>query len=545
MNGADVVAEVLKKEGVDLITCFPQSEIIDTVAAQGIRPVMARTERVALHMADGYSRVSDGRQLGVCTVQMGPGSENAFGAIAQAYGDSTPILYLPTGYPRAELSVAPNFEASANLGRVTKWAATVNLIERIPQMMQHAFTQLRNGRPSPVMLEMPVDILNEETNQTASGYIPPRRSSPHPDPTDLQEVLDALLAAQSPVIFAGQGVFYAQACAELRSFAELVQVPVVTTLNAKSAFPENHPLALGTGALGRPDTVRHFLDKADLVVGIGTSFTRSAYITPVPEGKTIAQITNTESDVSKDYCVSYGAIGDAKAALIQMIDSAKARLGEGGRAGNGVAAEVASVRAAYMKKWMPLLTSDEEPINPYRVIWELMHVLDRDRSVVTHDAGSPRDQMTAFFEATVPHGYIGWGKTTQLGTGMALAMGAKLARPDWTCVNVMGDAAFGMVGMDFETAVRNDIPILTVILNNSVMGGYAGYLPVATEKYEINRLSGDYAKVAEGLGGYAERVEKVADLKAALGRGVEQTRAGRPSLIEVRTSEEKRFAKDA
>jgi acetolactate synthase-1/2/3 large subunit len=162
---------------------------------------------------------------------------------------------------------------------------------------------------------------------------------------------------------------------------------------------------------------------------------------------------------------------------------------------------------------------------------------------VTHDAGSPRDQMVPFYEATHPHGYIGWGKTTHLGLGLGLAMGAKLARPDRLCVNVMGDAAFGMTGMDFETAVRCELPILTVVLKNSVMGGYTGYLPIASEKHRINELGGDYAGVAQALGGYSEQVEKCADLKPALARCIAQVDAGRPALLQVITKEEKRFAK--
>ncbi len=539
MKGSDVIATILEKEGVEHLTCFPHSEIIDAAAARGIRPILARTERMAVHMADGFSRMNDGRRVGVVTVQCGPGSENAFGAIAQAYGDASPILHLPTGYPRHQLGVAPNFEAGPNLRHVTKWSETINDVSRIPQMMQHAFALLRNGKPGPVALETPGDILNEECGDLAAGYTPQRRSAPQGDPRDVAEAVDALLAAEAPVILAGQGTLQAKAWDELRELAELLQIPVMTTLNGKSAFPEDHALALGTGALSRPATVDHFLAKADLVLGVGTSFTRSDYITPIPDGKTLVQITNTEADVSKDYPISLGAIGDAKAALGQMIAEVRGRLDNEGRGGGeAVAQEVAAVRAAFMAEWMPRLTSEEEPISPYRVVWDLMGAVDRRKTVVAHDAGNPRDQFVPFFEALVPHGYMGWGKTTQLGTSMGLMMGAKLARPDWLAVNVMGDAAFGMVGMDFETAVRCRIPILTIVMNNSLMGGYTHHLPVASERYEIHRLSGDYRGVAEALGGYAERVERVAELKPAILRAVEEVQAGRPALLEVITREE-------
>ena len=132
-----------------------------------------------------------------------------------------------------------------------------------------------------------------------------------------------------------------------------------------------------------------------------------------------------------------------------------------------------------MERWLPRLTEDAAPLSPYRVVWELMQVVDRERTVVTHDAGHPRDQIVPFYETIVPRGYLGWGKSTQLGTGLGLAMGARLARPDRLAVNVMGDAAFGMVGMDFETAVRSRLPILTIVLNNGLMGGYTEWMPEA------------------------------------------------------------------
>jgi acetolactate synthase-1/2/3 large subunit len=198
-----------------------------------------------------------------------------------------------------------------------------------------------------------------------------------------------------------------------------------------------------------------------------------------------------------------------------------------------------------MRAWMPRLTSDEVPINPYRVIWELMHAVDRRSTVVTHDAGNPRDQMLPFYEAVAPGTYLGWGKSTQLGTGLGLAMGAKLGRPDWLSVNVMGDAAFGMVGMDFETAVRNQIPILTVVLNNGRLGGYDHLLPISSERYRLRYMPGNrYSQAAEALGGYAERVEQPEALQPALKRCIQQAGSGRAALLEVITREDPTLPKE-
>jgi acetolactate synthase-1/2/3 large subunit len=177
-------------------------------------------------------------------------------------------------------------------------------------------------------------------------------------------------------------------------------------------------------------------------------------------------------------------------------------------------------------------------VSPYRVVWELMASVDRTRTVVRHDAGHPRDQVVPFYETLVPRGYLGWSKSTQLGTGLGLARGARLARPDWLSVNIMGDAAFGMVGMDIETAVRCRIPILTIVLNNGLMGGYGECMPRAVERYGAHRLGGDYAGVAAALGAHSEQVERPGDLRPAIGRCVAAVEAGRTALLEVRTHEE-------
>jgi acetolactate synthase-1/2/3 large subunit len=159
--------------------------------------------------------------------------------------------------------------------------------------------------------------------------------------------------------------------------------------------------------------------------------------------------------------------------------------------------------------------------------------------VVTHDSGNPLDQTTPFYEATTPRGYLGWGKSTQLGTGLGLAIGAKLARPDWLSVHIMGDAAFGMVGLDLESAVRLGIPTLTIVFNNGLMGGYSGYLPIASAKYQINRIGGNrYAAIARDLGVFAQKVTHAGDLRAVLERAIAATEAGRAALVEVITREE-------
>lgn len=541
ISGAEYIAGVLKEEGVKQIIGFPASELFDASAAFDIPPVIARTQRVAVNIAEGYARVTAGRELAVVTVQYGPGAESAFAGIAQAFNDGAPMLFLPTGYPRGSEAVTPNFESRRNFRHITKWCEAATRVGDLPKLMHSAISRVRNGPPAPVLLELPIDLLAEKLDARPADHRCPRRSVPQAADREVADLAQALITARNPVILAGQGILAASATQELVELAELLNIPVMTTPNGKSGFPEDHPLALGTAGRARPDTVDHFLERADVVLAIGTSLTRSYYILPVPEDKTILHVTLGEADLGKDYAIAQGVIGDAAAVLRQLtayiFDN---RLIRDDRP--QPAAEIAAVRAAFMDKWMPLLTSESTPISPYRVVWEIMQAIDPRNSIVTHDAGNPRDQFCPFYVASTPGSYIGWGKTTQLGSGLGFAMGAKLARPDATVVNLMGESAFGMVGIDFETAIRCNLPVLTIVLRNNVLGGYAKSMPVATEKYGANQMTGNYAPIAEALGGYGECVTEPANLRPALLRGLERVAAGQAALIEVVTHEEPRLA---
>ncbi len=544
MKGAAAVAHILQQEGVESLFCFPVNPVIDTAAQLGIRPIMARSERTVIGMADGYSRATNGRRIGVCAVQNGPGTENSFGGIAQAFSDSTPILFLPGGVPETRVGVKPNFEAVTSYQQVTKWVARINRPERIPDFMRSAFTYLRTGRLGPVALELPMDVLGAEVEESALTYWPVKGTRSMADPADVASAVQALLAAERPILHAGGGVLYAQAWDELRELAELLQAPVMTSLPGKSAFPEDHPLSLGSGGMAWPRAVTRFLEEADLIFGIGCSLSISSFATPIPRGKVAIQLTVDDRDLNKDYPLRYPLVGDAKLVLRQMIEEVQRKLGPEGRKGDDrVAKSVQAVKEEWLSEWMPKLTSDEAPINPYRVMWDVQQAVDPQNVVVTHDAGNPRDQMSPFWRALVPGSYIGWGKSTHLGYSLPLAMGAKVARPDKTVLHIMGDAAFGQSGMDLETAVRNRIGTITILMNNSCLGGYDKHLPNATRLYGTRFISGDYSKIAEGLGAYVEKIEKPQEIIPAVQRAVKVTADGRPALLEVITREEKQFSK--
>jgi thiamine pyrophosphate-dependent acetolactate synthase large subunit-like protein len=318
-------------------------------------------------------------------------------------------------------------------------------------------------------------------------------------------------------------------------------MPVMTTMEGKSAFPEDHELALGSASGVMSGPAFHFLEQAEVVFAVGTSLTKHGMAATLPPGKTIIHATNDERDLAKNYDVQYPVIGDAKLVLRQFIDACKDLLSQKSREA-GVAGEIAQVRERWLREWMPKLTSDEVPLNPYRVMWDFINTVDAAEAIVTHDSGSPRDQLMPFYRATAPRSYLGWGKSHALGTGLGLNMGAKLAAPDKFCVNFMGDAAFGMTGLDFETAVRNDIPITTIVLNNSAMAIERHALVSSHELYRVREIGGNYADMARAMGGYAERVESPAEIVPAIERARKQNEAGHAALLEFITSQEIDFS---
>ena len=538
MNGADVVAKILKQEGIDTLIAYPVNPIIEAAAKEDIRTLIVRQERPGIHMVDAMGRLTSGRKIGAFAWQWGPGAENAFGGVAQAYGDSVPMVILAGGHGRDQVNVPPNFNAAVAYRNITKSSEQVLLARTIPDAMRRAFSQARNGRPGPTLVEIPKDILAEEMPEPWS-YTPTFSTRVAPDPQSVKQAAQVLLGAKRPVLYVGQGVHYAQAWKEVRELAELLAIPVMTSIQGKSAFPENHPLALGSTGRVLPKQLHHFLHNSDVIFGVGCSFSKGLCCINVPKGKVIVHSTLDTLDLNKDVSVQYGLIGDAKLVLESLLaeirDFVKApRKEEFSR----VAQEIKTIKTEFLAQWMPKLTSQDAPLNPYRVIWDLMHTIDRDHAIVTHDAGNPRDQMTPFWESTTPLSYLGWGQTTHLGFGMGLAKGAKLIHPEKLCINVMGDAAIGMTGMDFETAVRERLPILTIVLNNFSMACEMPIMQTATEKYRSTDISGNYADMAKAFGGNGERVTQPAEIIPAIKRAIRKTEEGIPTLLEFITSKE-------
>lgn len=544
MDGVTAIAQILRREGVAFIGCVPYQPLLEAAAIAGIRPIIFRQESTGIHMVDGYSRITNGRKIGVFMMQNGPGAENGFGGVAQAYSESVPILLLPAGMARNRRGVHPNFYPTRSYETITKWCQEINLVERIPELMRRAFAKLRSGRLGPVLLEIPQDVAMGELKMESLDYTPPPRLRQAADPEAIAHAARVLLAAQQPIIHAGQGVLYAEATDELVQLAEFLQAPVMTTLPGKSAFPEHHPLAVGASGPSTTLGVHRYLMRADVVCGVGCSFTKTNFAVPIPAGKRLVHLTNDEDTINKDYRCEVPVLGDAQLALRQLLEALRTQSGGPRPVNMTLREDIRATKAAWLAKWMPKLTAAGKPINPYRVVWDLMHTVDLDRTIVTHESGSAREYMVPFWEARQPRSFIGWGKSTQLGYSLGLAMGAKMAAPEKLVINIMGDMAFSTVGLDIETAVRCGIPILTIVINNAMMSIYEDKrFPVALAKYNVKRLSGNFADVAKAMGAYSERITEPEDIVPALKRGIAAVEGGQATVLEFITGDEGEYSK--
>ena len=409
----------------------------------------------------------------------------------------------------------------------------------VSELMRRAFHNLRTGKPGPVLIELSgrltdVDIAGE------FDYAPSSRCAPGPiRPTCGRpcEIAAERVSARDPrrpgraLCRRNQGTGRARRAApgagsHHQHRQGCLPENIIRSRSARRLYP-------------RPKGVFHFLARADCVIGIGTSLTRNIWAPQVPSGKRIIHATNDPADINKEFPTEAAILGDAKLVLEALI----AEIGSRRRKDHNVATEVQAVKQEWLAEWMPELTSPEVPINQYRIVHELMMALPREDTIVTHDSGSPREQMVAFWECREPGGYLGWGKTTQLGHGLGLIMGAKLANPDKLCMNVMGDASIGMVGMDIETAVRNRIGILTIVFNNGVMAGEQNSMQAAVKRYNAADLGGNYSEVARALGAWSVRVSEPNLFRPALDQALEATRSRVPALIECVAKQNYRFSR--
>ena len=543
MNVAQAAAEIFKREGVEFLLAYPLNPLTESCAAAGIRPIIVRQERVGIHMADAISRMTSGEKVGVFACQAGPGVENAFGAVAQAWSEGVPLIFMPGAASRNQAWIRPGFNATLNFQHIVKQAEQINTPEMLVPALRRAFSMARNGRPGPVLIEVPGDMWNQEIKGEID-YKPTRRILSAPSAADVDAAAAKLIAAKRPLIYAGQGIHYAKAWPELKAVAELLESPVTTSLEGKSSFPETHALSLGSGGVAMPKAVFQHVQEADVIFGAGASFTATGFGIrfPTNSDKTFIHNTLDPMDVNKNIHTDFPLVGDSKLTLEMLHAAVKERIKKPRGLTADVHKRIREQNDPWMAEWNPRLTSESKPLSPYRVIWDLMQVADVANTIITHDAGSPRDELSPFWRSVTPLSYIGWGKSTQLGYGIGLAMGAKLAHPDKLCINMWGDAAIGMTGMDFETAVRNNIPILSILFNNYAMAMEFKVMAVSRAKYHSTDISGNYADWAKALGGYSERVTEPDQVVHALLKGIAATKEGKPALLEFITTQDKVYS---
>jgi acetolactate synthase-1/2/3 large subunit len=527
------LARILKAEGVPWVSCYPTSPVNNALGEEGVPILMMGEERFAVAVADAFSRVTQGKQIGVCTVMAGlnaAGIQMAYGAIAQAWEDSSPVLVIAEGVG-AGATRHTHFDMAGAFRSVTKWVGEIDRAELVPDYVRRAFTHLRSGRPGPVLLLIPRDL--GEYDPDEHPYTPVKGWRSGPDPDDVTAAVKALLDAKRPLLYVGEGVYYADATSELLQFAELAQVPVLTTLKAKGAFPEHHPLSVGV----RGSHAEHFLRTCDLLFGIGTSLfpNRFSHAIPDAEAKTIVQCNVDVLDLNRSYETRHAVVGDAKLTLKALIDELAKRTG-GPRKNPALLEEIRGAREAFLAKFRPLLASDETPINPYRVLGDLMKVLDPKNSFVTADSGNTRDQTSTVYEAHIPRGHLGWGNVSTLGFSLAGAIGAKLAFPNRQVVNITGDAGVCYMMGNFEAVARYGLGITTVHINN---GGYSGYGPGfwggGHDPYTWKVSDHGHAcmsSMARAVGFHAEDVDKPSEVRPALERALDANAKGRPAYVE-------------
>ena len=528
------LARILKQEGIEWVSTFPVCQVNNALGREGVPLVMMRDDRYAVAVADATSRISGGARIGVCTFQGGvnaAGLQVAFAGMAQAFEDGSPVLCITDGIP-AGATENSQFDVTAALKTVSKWYGHLDKPGRLPEFMRRAFTMLRTGRPGPVVIAIPDS--HAQYDETADPYIPVKGSKFAPDPADVAAAVELLLKAEKPLIYAGEGVIYAGASAELKEFVELANTPVISTLKAKGAFPEDHPLFVGV----RGDQVNHYLDECDLLFAVGSSLSpgRFSHSIPGAVNKTIVHCTIDELHVNKTYPTAQAVIGDAKFALQALTAELSAKTSSNGRPAGNVAAEVKSVRDSAMVKYREAMASTEKPINPYKVYAGLMEALDPHKSFVTHESGNTRDQLSTVYDTLVPRAFLGWGNVSSLGFSFAATIAAKLSFPEKQCVAVTGEAGLGYMLGQLEVALRQKIGITVVHVSN---GGFAGYGPgfwgdghdPFTHKV-LGYDEVDMSKVIGEMGYHTERVTEASDVVLALQRAFSANESGQPAYIE-------------
>lgn len=529
------IVRILKQEGIEWVSTFPVCRVNNALGKEGVPMVMMRDDRYAVALADAFSRITAGQRIGVCTFQGGvnaAGMQYAYAGMAQAFEDGTPVLCITDGVPIGG-SENSQYDVVSAMKTVSKWFGYIDKPERVPEFMRRAFTMLRSGSPGPVILAVPDPTALYD--ELADPYVPVKGWKTAPDPSDVKSAVDVIRQAQSPLIYAGEGVVYGQASEELVEFAELANAPVVSTLKGKGVFPESHPLFVGV----RGDHVTKYLTESDVIFAVGSSLSPGRFSHGIPNAvsKTIVHCNINELHVNKAYPTEHAVIGDSKFVLRALIDEIKSSgkpIADSDK--SKVHEEVKSAKDSGLAQYNEVMVSNETPINPYRVYGDLMKSLDPKKSFVTHESGNTRDQLSTVYQTEITRGFLGWGNVSTLGFGLAGALASKLAHPDRSAVVVTGEAGLGYMLGNLEVPLREKLGITVVHISN---GGFAGYGPgfwgPGHDPFTHSVLGYDevdMSKVIGQLGFHSERIDDPNEIIPAMKRALEANESGKPAYIE-------------
>jgi len=536
-TAADLVVECLVAEGVEVVAGVPGTtimDVIDSLARQDrIRFVATRHEQVAGFLADGLSR--SGRSLGVALVSRGPGAANVSIAVQNAYDESAPFLVLVGQVPDgiAERRAFEEMDVVATFRPMTKWTVEVRHPERIPELLQRAVRTAVSGRPGPVVVSLPMDVLQAEVPD-AVRPAPRRRSHPPaPAPAAVDEAVALLSSAERPVLVLGGGAgTRAGAYLEL---AERLSAPVVTTWMRQSAVPHDHPAYLGALGYGAHDVTEQAVREADVVVAMGCRFSEftTKRWTLLSADSRLVHVDIDATELGRVYVPEVGITSDARLAA----EAFAARLPSGGRAGAaGRRRRLQKLRKKFDRVSSlgarELLADDPgDGVSSMSAVQVLQDLTERDDILLLQDAPSFAAWTHRHLRLTRP-GTLYASAGGAMAWGLPAAMGLALGRPDRRVVSVSGDGSFWMVAQDFETCVREDIRLVNIVMNNYSYGNTrdrqratfgARYLGVFYD-------NPDFAEFARSLGGFGVRVEKDADLAVAVAEALAQDR---PAIIDV------------
>ena len=555
MNGADIIVDHLTKQKVPYlfglcghgITGFMDAAF---KAQNRIRTISTHHEQTAGHMADAYYKVR-GEPVATFT-SCGPGSANLVVALAAAMMDSSAFLAITGNVPTGQFNRGPFQETGRHfqgdfpsvIRPYVKRSYQPTRADMVQLAVTQAWDQLTAGRPGPVNLDVPLNVFVEEAAVTPYAASRPVINGAPGNPKELSAALDLLLKAERPVIIAGQGVILGHACDALAAFAELTNIPVVTSPNGKGAIPDRHRLAFGAigrnGAYAANDATRN----ADVILALGFSFDDRAtsawldgYTLSIPPSKLI-QIDIDPTEIGRNYPTEFGILGDAKASLELMQEMAQARIA-GRRAGGAWIDRLEKGRAVWREYQSGLAASDQMPLRPERLMAALARAVPED-AVVASDVGVHHNWIIQLMDTMRPRHLIhSWGFAA-MGFATSGILGAKLAAPDRPCVAVVGDGSFLMTPHALATAVEYDIPVVWVVWNNNGYGsirdiqhGMFGGREMATA-FEVQRTgelySPDFAMMAKSYGVPSHRVTHAGELEDAIATAV---KANRPYLVEV------------